>query len=169
MEAAIVPTLAQMKRAKRFCIGPTSQRISDGHILILDMILGQISMVLDTLPTIFPNAPSDDALVPQNLVDGTLNDEIDNEENPYTMKGMGTKNALPTPKPGCTDIKPWDSLKQLDFVDFEGVKILKDAMVQVLLGKRRSRSGVCDGHQRRPVKSSLFQIHVGLQQERCSK
>jgi hypothetical protein len=62
-----------------------------------------------------------------------LNDEIDNEENPYTIKGMGTKNILPIPKPGYMDIKPWNSLKRLDFVNFEGLKVWNNKIVYVKL------------------------------------
>jgi hypothetical protein len=60
------------------------------------------------------------------------------------MKGMGTKNILPIPKPGYTDIKPWDSLKQLDFVDFEGVKVWNNKMVHVKLETEVGRAFVMD-------------------------
>ncbi|KAH8750136.1 hypothetical protein F5882DRAFT_386544 [Hyaloscypha sp. PMI_1271] len=55
------------------------------------------------------------------------------EENPYVMMGLGTQNAMPLPKTGFAGVKPWGSLKPLDFVRFGDLQIDKDRLVHVNL------------------------------------
>jgi hypothetical protein len=49
------------------------------------------------------------------------------------MMGLGTQNAMPLPKARFAGIKPWASLKPLDFVRFGDLQIDKDRLVHVNL------------------------------------